>query len=106
MAKKNNTFDKFTLAAIILIVIAVLFFAYSFMLGIKAPSISYSNNLGQFKIVNPATISAIKELNACGNWPIPVAGVNEDRGNPFNRKGSAQSQMVATSAVYCLPVTQ
>lgn len=106
MPKKNKSFDKLTLAASALIIVAVLYFAYTFFIGLTAPAISVNSSLGQFKTVNSDAVAAVKGLNACGNWPLIAVSLSADRGNPFNRKSAAASPMVATSSILCLPVTE
>lgn len=106
MPEKKKPLDQFTVAAIVLILLAVLYFVYIFLMGMKAPATSFNHNLGQFKLVNSATIQAIRELDACGSWPIVTANLSAGRGNPFSRQGQKLPQMTATSSVICLPVTQ
>jgi len=106
MADKNKHLDNLTVAAIALIILAVLYFAYYILMGLRAPSASFNYSLGQFKVVNSAALNAVKGLNACGDWPITAVSLSSDRGNPFNRKSSVLPQMVATSTALCAPVTQ
>lgn len=105
MVDNKKPLDNLTVAAIALIILAVLYFAYNLAMGFKAPAPSFNYSLGQFKTVNTATIEAIKSLNACGSWPLAAAG-SPARGNPFSRKRSALPQMAATSSPLCMPVTQ
>jgi len=106
MAEKRKSIDAFTGAAVILIIAAVLYFAYVFMMGIKAPTTTYNYGLGQFRAVNSGAISAIEGLSACGNWPLSGTDLSADRGNPFAGKTTVVSSMAATSSVLCLPVTK
>lgn len=106
MAEKNKSNDKLTIAALIIILAAVLYFVYIFAAGIKPAPPSADHSLQPFVLVNPQIISAVKELNACGAWPLIAVGLSAERGNPFDRKSAALPAMSATSSVSCLPVTQ
>jgi len=106
MAAKKQSMDKFTLAAIVLIGLAVLFFIYDFAMGLKAPITAAKNIVADFKVINIDAISTMKSFNVCGNWPYLTVSKSAERGNPFNRKTSAAVQMVATDVVQCQPMTQ
>ncbi|MFA5021250.1 MAG: hypothetical protein WC517_04300 [Patescibacteria group bacterium] len=106
MADQEKKINKFVLAAIILILLAMAGFGYAYWIGNRAVTATYSSNLGQFKVVDLEIMDAIKKLNACGNWLSLSVGLSADRGNPFNRRAVALPTMTATSTVLCLPVTQ
>jgi|GEM_PF-1549094 len=106
MADQKRKLNRFVLAAIILILLIMAGFGYIYWTGSQAIPPVYNSNLGQFKVVNPETMVAIKKLNVCGNWLSLSVGLSADRGNPFNRRTAALPTMTATSTVLCLPVTQ
>lgn len=106
MAEKNKIFDKFTLAVIVIIIMILSYFIYYLLSGLRETAVSVSYQMQPVKEVNAGAFAIMKDLNACGNWPLTTVNLSADRGNPFSRKGSVLPQMVATSSVSCLPVTQ
>ena len=106
MAENKKPMDKFTAGAIALIFLVVMYFAYVFVMGIRAPQTSFNYSLGQFKPVKLEVVSAIKGFNACGSWPLSGVSLSSGRGNPFDRQSPALPQMAAKSSISCMPVTQ
>lgn len=106
MAGQKRKFDSLTLAILALAVLIVAYLGYSFWFGGNGAAPAYDSGLGRLKSVNGGTLGALKNLSACGDWPLAAVNLSVDRGNPFSRRRSALPAMSATSSVLCLPVTQ
>lgn len=106
MATKKPPLDKSTMFVVALIAIVIGFFIYNFIMGLKAPITTVRNVVADFKEINQDALGLVKSLNVCGNWPYLTVILNNDRGNPFSRKGDPAQQMVATDVVQCQQITQ
>lgn len=64
------------------------------------------SQIGNFKTVNVAFLSQLKELTACGNWPIIGVSPNTQRTDPFAKQIANLSPMAASSSQECLPANR
>ena len=100
--KKGNPLIWAILAAVILI--AVGYFVWlKFQPNETSTGVS---QIGDFKTVNVAFLAQLKELTACGNWPIVGISPSSQRNDPFARQAGNISPMAASSSQECLPANR
>jgi len=101
--KKNKT-TSFYLIALMVTMVGALFFYFNIDLFLSDYTQDYSTAGQPIKQFNQETLSGLKELKQCGDWPLVSVNLSADRGNPFARKDSPLPVTAAVATPECLPV--